>query len=376
MTTQKKFIISGGGTGGHIFPAIAIADALKSRYPDSQILFIGAKGRMEMEKVPQAGYAIKALPIMGLDRKRLWRNFLLIFKLIRSIRLAKKYIKEFQPTAVIGVGGYASLPTLLTAQEMGIPTFIQEQNSFAGKANKTLASRAKAICVAYEGMDRFFPAEKLFLTGNPIRKEIEREALPSKVEASERLAIETQDRPVIVVVGGSLGALTINESVQAHLEEIANAGIALLWQTGKKYIDTAEKRIAMLPIEQQCYIKATPFIQKMADAYAIADLMISRAGASTVSELQLLGQPSILVPSPNVAEDHQTHNAMALSSRHAAILVSDLDAPKELVKTAITLVEDRDQLARISQNAKAMALPSAADKIVDIIDTTLTDNDK
>ncbi len=364
---MPRFMITGGGTGGHIFPAIAIADALKRRFNNCEILFVGAEGRMEMERVPQAGYPIKAIPISGLDRKNLLRNIGVIIKFIKGIKLAKRYIQDFEPDVVIGVGGYVSAPTVLTAQNMGIPTLIQEQNSYAGVANKRLATKANAVCVAYQGMDRFFPANKIVLTGNPIRENIEKLPLPIRSEALERFGVTDVMRPTVVSVGGSLGALTINESLADGLKKIAEAGITLIWQTGKSYQKKAQIASEQLPTNLREHIIIVPFIDDMASAYSCADLLISRAGASTISEIQCLGQPTILVPSPNVAEDHQTHNAQALVNKNAAEMIVDANARTCLVDAAIALVTNKTKLSELGNNAHSMHLPNSADHIIDII---------
>lgn len=368
---ELKFIITGGGTGGHIFPAIAIADALKRRFPSSKILFIGAEGRMEMERVPKAGYPIKALPVLGLDRKHLLRNFKVIFKFFKAIKLAKRYTFDFAPHFVIGVGGYASAPTVLTAQNLGIPTLIQEQNSYAGVANKKLAARAKAICVAYEGMERFFPKERIVLTGNPIRHEIEQIPLPPRAMSLQKFQFCNTSAPTIVAVGGSLGAKTINESLESKIKQIAQSQINLLWQTGKSFYARALDALKILSNEEQKYITIVPFIDDMAAAYSVADLLISRAGASTISEIQSLGKASILVPSPNVAEDHQTHNARALADRGAAVMVTDSEARERLVSEAIELVQNLDKCKAMAEQVYAMRLPNSADYIVNIIEGLL-----
>ncbi len=355
-----KFIISGGGTGGHIFPALSIANALRRRYPDCEILFVGAENRMEMEKVPAAGYKIEGLPVAGFDRKRLWRNFSVLLKLRKSLAKARRLVREFQPDAAVGVGGYASGPTLKAAQRLGVPTLLQEQNSFAGVTNKLLAKKARKICVAYPGMDRFFPADKIVLTGNPVRKEL----LDHKLTAAEaRRAFGLDpDKPTVLAVGGSLGARTLNESMQAGLDRFAKAGVQLIWQTGKSWSEENMKAA-----EGRKGVHITRFITGMASAYAAADLVISRAGAGSISELELLGKPCILVPSPNVAEDHQTHNARALSSRGAAILIPDAEARQTLVDTAVETVADAGKLASMSTEILKLALPSSDEKIVDFI---------
>ena len=371
QTTLERIIISGGGTGGHIFPAISIAQAIRAQYPECEILFVGAEGKMEMTRVPQAGFNIKALPVRGLDRKHLWRNISVLRKLLKSLKMAKRIILDFKPQAVVGVGGYASLPTLLTAQNMGIPTVIQEQNSFAGKANKRLADRAAYIAVAYEGMERFFPADKVRLTGNPVRPVIEEGKLPEREEAARLMGIEDTSLPILLSVGGSLGAKTLNGSIAAGLEQIAAAGVALIWQTGKGYYEEAKSHYEALPEPLRKNIVVLPFVEHMDWAYGAADLMISRSGASTVSEIEILGMPAILVPSPNVAEDHQTHNAKALSTRGAAVLVTDADARATLVSEALKLIGDKEALASISAAAKEMALRNAPQKIVNLIEDAI-----
>lgn len=371
QTTLERIIISGGGTGGHIFPAISIAQVIRAQYPECEILFVGAEGKMEMTRVPQAGFNIKALPVRGLDRKHLWRNISVLRKLLKSLKMAKRIILDFKPQAVVGVGGYASLPTLLTAQNMGIPTVIQEQNSFAGKANKRLADRAAYIAVAYEGMERFFPADKVRLTGNPVRPVIEEGKLPEREEAARLMGIEDTSLPILLSVGGSLGAKTLNDSIAAGLEQIAAAGVALIWQTGKGYYEEAKSHYEALPEPLRKNIVVLPFVEHMDWAYGAADLMISRSGASTVSEIEILGMPAILVPSPNVAEDHQTHNAKALSTRGAAVLVTDADARATLVSEALKLIGDKEALAAISAAAKEMALRNAPQKIVNLIEDAI-----
>lgn len=358
--TAKRFIVSGGGTGGHIFPALSIANALKRRYPGCDILFVGASDRMEMERVPAAGYPIEGLEIAGFDRKRLWRNFAVLLKLRRSLSKARKIIRDFKPDAVIGVGGYASGPTLKAAQRLGIPTIIQEQNSYAGVTNKLLGKKAKAICVAYEGMERFFPADKIILTGNPIRKELLDRTL-SPQEARKGFGLEP-DRTTVLVVGGSLGARTLNEAMLEGLRRINDAGIQLIWQTGKSFGDRGQKAASGMK-----GVVVTNFIADMAKAYAAASLVVSRAGAGSISELELLGKPAILVPSPNVAEDHQTKNARALSDRGAAVFVSDAEAPEKLVDLILSTVSDSTKLSDMSRAISEMALPDSDEKIVDEI---------
>lgn len=355
-----KAIISGGGTGGHIFPALSIANALKRRY-DADILFVGAEDRMEMEKVPAAGYPIKGLPVAGFNRKNLFKNIAVIRKLMRSMKMARSIITDFAPDIVIGVGGYASGPTLKAAQKLGIPTLIQEQNSYAGVTNKMLAKKARCICTAYDGMERFFPADRIVKTGNPVRKDILDVSL-SPAEARRSFGLDG-DRPAILVVGGSLGARTVNESMLSALDKIREAGVQLIWQTGK-YFGTKGKDAA----RGMKGIVVTEFISDMARAYAAADAVVSRAGAGSISELELLGKPAILVPSPNVAEDHQTKNARALSDVGAAILVTDAEARERLADEALALVADKARLQSMSEAIRALALPDSDEKIADRVD--------
>lgn len=364
----ERIIISGGGTGGHIFPAIAIADAIKLRYPKAKILFVGAEGRMEMERVPKAGYEIEGLAVRGLDRKRPWRNVGVLIDLGKSFLKAGRIVKNFRPDLVVGVGGYASAPTLLAAQHLGIPTLLQEQNSFAGKANKLLSRKARAVCVAYPDMQRFFKHTPPILTGNPVRPILEEMPLPQQAIARQQLGLDESNDPVVVAVGGSLGARTINKSLHLGLEKFLEAGIRLVWQTGRGYAEEAQRAVAALGDRAKGKIVVLPFIERMEAAYSAADLLISRAGASTISEITLLGKPSILVPSPNVAEDHQTHNAHALSSRGAAVFVTDANAMEELVSEALALTARPNQLEAMSRAAKALALPQSATKIVTIIE--------
>ena len=354
-----RIIISGGGTGGHIFPAVSIANAIKEQHPDAEILFVGAEGRMEMQRVPAAGYRIIGLPIAGFDRKNLFKNFAVLWKIMKSQLLAKKIIKEFKPMVAVGVGGYASGPTLKMAGSMGIPTLIQEQNSYAGVTNKILAKSACKICVAYEGMERFFPADKIILTGNPVRQSL-LNASVDKADAVKSFGLKAE-MPTVLIIGGSLGARTINRSVLAHLEEIRTSGVQFIWQTGKFYSE--EIRNELSKVEPLDNLHVTDFISNMDYAYAAADLVISRAGASSISELCLLGKPSILVPSPNVAEDHQTKNAMALSTKNAAILIKDADAENTLISTAIKTVNDKSLLESLGTNAGKMALHDSANII-------------
>ena len=361
MNQPIRVIVSGGGTGGHIFPALSIAGAIQALQPEAQILFVGAEGRMEMKRVPAAGYEIKGLPIVGFDRAHLLKNILLPYKMWKSDRMVKQIIRDFRPDAVVGVGGYASFPTLSAARQLGIPYLIQEQNSFVGKANKMLAKGARRICVAYEGMERFFPAEKLMLTGNPVRQALT-ECKLTRAEAVTKLGF-SPFRPVVLIIGGSLGARTINESVIARLSQIAESKVQIVWQTGGYYFENIKARLA----EQGCpaNLKVTDFINHMDEAYRAADLVISRAGASSISELCLLGKPSILVPSPNVAEDHQTHNAMALVQKDAALMVRDAEAEEKLIPLALTVATDDEALKRLSTNAAAMGLPHSAKVIAE-----------
>ncbi len=356
---ELRVIISGGGTGGHIFPAISIANAIRELNPRAKILFVGAEGRMEMQRVPAAGYEIKGLPICGFDRKNMLKNVVVLYKIWKSQRMARKIIKDFKPMAAVGVGGYASGPTLNIAASMGIPCLIQEQNSYAGVTNKLLAKKAQIICVAYEGMERFFPAEKIMLTGNPVRQAL----LDSKTTKEEALATFglQKGKKTILLVGGSLGARTINESVLKHLKEIKESGLQFIWQTGKYYSEHIQEELKAKG--QPDNLKVMDFISDMASAYQAADLVISRAGASSISEFCLIGKPVILVPSPNVAEDHQTKNALALSMRDAALFVSDAEAPEKLIALAIETVKDDDKLKSLSENVLKMALPNSAEII-------------
>ena len=359
MEKELRVIISGGGTGGHIFPAISIANAIKARYPEAKILFVGAQGRMEMQRVPQAGYDIKGLPIQGFDRKNLLKNVKVLFMIWKSQRMAKQIIREFQPMVAVGVGGYASGPTLNKAASMGIPCLIQEQNSYAGVTNKLLAKKAEVICVAYEGMDRFFPAEKIIITGNPVRQQL-LDCKLSKEEALKSFGLDPQKK-TILIVGGSLGARTVNESVLQHLDEIRSSNVQIIWQTGKYYYSEMLKQLnnhTDVPT-----LKPTDFIADMGAAYKAADLVISRAGASSISEFCLLGTPVILVPSPNVAEDHQTKNAMALVDKDAALYVKDAEAREKVIALALQTINDDARLASLSTNILKLALPDSAEII-------------
>lgn len=356
---EVRVIVSGGGTGGHIFPAVSIANAVKKLCPEAKILFVGAEGRMEMQRVPDAGYEIVGLPVRGLIRP-LWspKNIGVMLDFIKSRQKVKKIIREFKPQVAVGVGGYASAPTLNAAHSMGIPCLIQEQNSYAGVTNKSLAKKAQKICVAYEGMERFFPAGRILLTGNPVRQAL-LENKQTKEEACQTLGLNPQ-RPVILVIGGSLGARTINDSIAGGIEKFEKAGIQVIWQTGKYYAEECE-RIAKE--KNATLVKPQAFISDMAMAYKAADIVISRAGASSISELCLLGKASILVPSPNVAEDHQTKNARALSDKDAAIFVADKDAREKLVDEAISLVADKAKIASLEQEVLKLALHDSAEVI-------------
>ena len=358
MEKELRVIISGGGTGGHIFPAVSIANAVKALRPDAKILFFGALGRMEMQRVPAAGYEIKGLPICGFDRKNLLKNFKVLYKIWKSQRMAKQIIKDFKPQVAVGVGGYASGPTLNKAAAMGIPCLIQEQNSYAGVTNKLLAKKAAKICVAYEGMERFFPAEKIILTGNPVRQTL-LDTTITREEAIKSFGLDPAKK-TILLVGGSLGARTINESVLQHLDQVKGTDVQFIWQTGKYYSAEIAKRLEGQNIPN---LVVTDFITDMGAAYKAADLVISRAGASSISEFCLIGKPVILVPSPNVAEDHQTKNALALANRDAAIYVKDAEAPATLLELAVKTVNDEKKLKSLSENVLKLALPDSADII-------------
>ena len=360
MDEELRIIISGGGTGGHIFPAVSIANAIKAKRPDAKILFVGALGRMEMQRVPAAGYEIKGLPIQGFDRKNLLKNFKVLYKIWKSQRMAKKIIRDFRPMAAVGVGGYASGPTLNKAAAMGIPCLIQEQNSYAGVTNKLLAKKADKICVAYDNMERFFPAEKIIMTGNPVRQAL-LDTKMSKEEAIKSFGLDPSKK-TILIVGGSLGAGTVNKSVMQHLDEIAESGVQVIWQTGKYYNAGINEQLKGRDLPM---IKVLDFISDMGAAYKAADLVISRAGASSISEFCLLGTPVILVPSPNVAEDHQTKNAMALVDKDAALYVKDADAPEQVISLALKTVQDEAKLSSLSENILKLALPNSADIIAD-----------
>lgn len=361
MEEELRIIISGGGTGGHIFPAVSIANALKAKRPDAHILFVGALGRMEMQRVPAAGYDIVGLPVCGFDRKHLWRNIAVLWKLAKSQLKARRIIKEFRPQVAVGVGGYASGPTLKVAGMMGIPTLIQEQNSYAGVTNKLLAQKAEKICVAYEGMERFFPAGKIIMTGNPVRQDL-LDRQTDRNEAVRSFGLDPEKK-TILIIGGSLGARTINQCVLSHLDLIRSSGVQFIWQTGKIYIDDARRRVAEageLPM-----LHVTDFISRMDLAYSAADLVISRAGAGSISEFCLLRKPVVLVPSPNVAEDHQTKNALTLVDKGAALYVKDSEAQEKMLATAIDAVNDAPRLRTLSENIAKLAFYNSADRIAD-----------
>lgn len=357
-----KYLISGGGTGGHIFPAISIANALKQIDPHCEVLFIGAEGHMEMERVPAAGYNIEGLKVEGLDRQHLLRNVKVICNLLSSLPKARRIIKHFKPDVAVGVGGYASAAALLVANSMNIPIVLQEQNGFAGVANKLLAKKAEKICVAYSGMERFFPADKIILTGNPIRQNLFNPEL-DKNEAYAAFGFKN-NIPTLLVMGGSLGAMTINNGMIKGLKQFAQAGVQVIWQTGKRYFADAKKAFDENPCSN---VLVTDFISRMDYAYAIADVVVARAGASTISELTFLGKPAILIPSPNVAEDHQTHNAMALANQNAAICLPDKEAEEKLAPLAIDLLLDDERKSSIAENSKKMAQNDSALRIANEI---------
>ena len=359
MSNNLRIIISGGGTGGHIFPAISIANAIKELRPDTDILFVGAEGRMEMHRVPAAGYPIKGLPVAGFDRKNLLKNIPVLIKLFKSQRLARKIIKDFRPHAAVGVGGYASGPTLKVAGSNGIPTLLQEQNSYAGVTNKLLAKQAHKICVAYEGMERFFDKDKIILTGNPVRQGLRNHQLSR--EESIRFFNLDPSKKTILILGGSLGARTINQCLMSNLDKVKASGVQFIWQTGKIYIDEARESVAKfgkLPM-----LHVTDFISDMATAYSAADLLISRAGAGSISEFCLLQKPVILVPSPNVSEDHQTKNALALVNKNAALYVKDAEAKDTLLDKAIEAVNQPELLKNLSKNIAELAFTNSANVI-------------
>lgn len=365
MSAQKPYrmIISGGGTGGHIYPAIAIANAFKSRFPEAEILFVGAQGKMEMEKVPQAGYKIEGLWISGLQRKLTFDNLSFPFKVISSLLKSRKILKRVNPHVVVGVGGYASGPLLRVASKQGVPAVLQEQNSYAGLTNKILAGKVKRICVAYPNMDKFFPAEKVRLTGNPVRKDITN--LSGKKDQALRHFGFSNETPVLMILGGSLGARTLNDAIVLGLQVLLDSGVQVIWQCGKFYYQ--EMKAKLSAVGNHDGIKLFQFLKEMDLAYAAADVVISRAGALSVSELSIAGKPTVFVPSPNVAEDHQTKNAKAMVDNNAALLVKDSDARSILIKSALDLLENSDRQAELSKNILALAKPNAAEEIVDEI---------
>jgi len=350
LQKHKRVIISGGGTGGHVFPAISIANALRKIDKDIEILFVGAEGKMEMEKIPAAGYKIVGLPVSGINRKNILKNLSVFIMLLKSLSLAKKTINEFKPDVAVGVGGYASGPVLKQAGRMGIPILIQEQNSYAGVTNRLLAKKAAAICVAYDGMDKYFPADKIIKTGNPVRQNFD-DIGSLKGEAVKFFGLK-DEIPVILILGGSLGAGTINKCLSNNIEKLRNSDCQWLWQTGRYYYDDIRK---LVPDQGDSKISIHPFIDRMDLAFAAAGIIISRAGAGTISELCLVGKPVILIPSPNVAEDHQTRNAMALAEKDAAIVISDDNAEKRLVGEAIGLISDNKKMRTLSENIAGMA---------------------
>jgi UDP-N-acetylglucosamine--N-acetylmuramyl-(pentapeptide) pyrophosphoryl-undecaprenol N-acetylglucosamine transferase len=365
MPEMKKIniIVSGGGTGGHIFPAISIANALKSKRPEQvDILFVGAEGRMEMDRVPAAGYQIVGLPIKGFDRKNLLRNVKVLYLAWKSTLMAKRIVKKFKPSVAVGVGGYASGPLLKAAAACGVPTVIQEQNSYAGVTNKMLASKASKICVAYSGMERFFPKDKIILTGNPVRQDL----VQNQISRAEAVAYYKLDpgKPVVLIMGGSLGARTLNNSVLKHLDALAQSDVQVIWQTGKYYFKAIQEQLQANKPENLLVLE---FLDRMDMAYQAADLVVSRAGASSISELCLLGKAVILVPSPNVAEDHQTKNAMALVQENAAILVPDAQAENNLIDKMLTCIHDEKQMEDLRLNIKKLAQIDSADRIAEEI---------
>lgn len=359
MEDELRIIISGGGTGGHIFPAVSIANAIRAKYPEAKILFVGALGRMEMQRVPAAGYEIVGLPISGFNRKNMLKNVVVLYRIWKSQQMAKKIIRKFNPMAAVGVGGYASGPMLNQCTKMGIPCLIQEQNSYAGVTNKILSKKVDRICVAYDGMERFFPADKIVKTGNPVRQALLDTKL-TKAEALKSFGL-SEGKKTILIVGGSLGARTVNESVLQNLDMIKESGVQFIWQTGKYYNASIMAELKQRGTVPSLHV--TDFISDMGAAYKAADLVISRAGASSISEFCLIGKPVILVPSPNVAEDHQTKNAMALVNKNAALYVKDADAPAEVVKLALQTVKDDARLKELSENILKLALPDSADII-------------
>lgn len=355
---KYKVIISGGGTGGHVFPAISIANALKEKLTETDFLFVGAIGKMEMEKVPEAGYKIIGLPVAGFQRRITWKNVAFFFKLLKSMQMAKKLVSKFNPDIAIGVGGYASGPVVKAAAKKKIPVLIQEQNSYAGMTNRMLSKSAEKICVAYEGMDKYFPAEKIILTGNPIRQNLV--LTENEKGASIKHFGLKSDQKVVLIIGGSLGAGSLNNSIIKELSRIAESDIQLLWQCGKYYYEKAQLALQNYSAEN---IILLPFIKEMSRAYQVADVIVSRAGAGTISELCLVGKPVILVPSPNVTENHQMSNAKALSKVNAAELIPDNEVEKELLKRILNLTNDQQRRNELSENIKKLSIPDAADRI-------------
>ena len=377
MKKEYRIIVSGGGTGGHIFPALSIADTIRSKHPDAKILFVGADNRMEMQRVPDAGYEIVGLPIAGFNRKNMLKNIKVLWLILKSQRMAKKIIKKFAPHAVVGVGGYASGPTLKMAASMDIPTLIQEQNSYAGVTNKILAKKAKMICVAYDGMERFFPQDKIKLTGNPVRKSLI-DMRTNRSEAIKKIGLD-ENKKCVLIVGGSLGARSINEAVLANIETIReNKNINFIWQTGKLYFEEMKERSAAIGKPENLII--TDFVSDMAAALGASDLVISRAGAGSISEFALLGKAVILVPSPNVSEDHQTKNAMALVEKEAAIHVPDSKAKEDMIRIAVETVLNPDKIETLEKNVIKLGKPNAAEEIADevikLADAYLKNNTK
>ncbi len=369
-----RFLISGGGTGGHIFPAVSIANALRQRQPDCEILFVGANGRMEMERVPEAGYNIVGLDIQGLERRKVLRNIRIIYNFLRSRRKARQIVRSFRPDVAIGVGGYVSAAAMSAAAALGVPVVLQEQNSFAGVTNRFLAKKASKICVAYDGMERFFDKGKIVKTGNPVRQNIIAPDIDRQA-AYDYFRLE-RDKKTILVVGGSLGAKTINDSIARHIDKLLQTDCQIVWQTGKNYFAAIKAKISEQGIKfttdsaNPVYAKrmfVSDFISQMDYAYNVADLVISRAGASSVSELCLLGKPAILVPSPNVAENHQYHNAMALVAKNAALLVEDAESVDNLLPQALQIVADDSRLRELSANIRQLALPNSAQAIAEVI---------
>ena len=370
LVRPLRVLVSGGGTGGHIFPAVSIANEVRRRHPDAEILFVGAEGRMEMERVPQAGHQIVGLPVRGFDRQHPLKNISVMIDMLRSMRMVRKIIRDFKPQVGVGVGGYASGAAMKVAANMGVPILLQEQNGFAGVTNKLLKNDAQKICVAYEGMERFFPAEKIVLTGNPVRQNLltgTREEAFTYFKNEYGITLDPSKK-TLVVIGGSLGARTINEAMQAGIPELQKAGINVIWQTGKTYFEKCHDAYKKATDNQSDNrIICTAFLSRMDLAYAAADLVVSRAGASSISEICLLGKPSILIPSPNVAEDHQTHNAMALVRKDAAIMVKDVDAANALVSTLLQTIQDDALLSQLHTNVLTLAQTDSARRIAEIV---------